>query len=92
MWPHRSFQSTLVPANQKLKAWNTVTWREDTHSDLSGRFTALRVRPAHRDYLATEMRPEEWLLIEWPEGEDEPASYSQAPWDIVRIATGSVRG
>ena len=74
------------------QAWNTVTWREGVNSDLSGRFTAFRVRPAHRDYLATEMRPEEWLLIEWPEGEDEPASYSQAPWDIVRIATGSVRG
>ena len=57
------------------QAWSTVTWREGTNSDLSGRFTALRVRPAHRDYLATEMRPEEWLLIEWPEGEDEPAKY-----------------
>ena len=57
------------------QAGNTVTWREGTNSDLSGRFTALRVRPAHRDYLGTEMRPEEWLLIEWPEGEDEPAKY-----------------
>ena len=56
-------------------AWSTVIWREGTNSDLSGRFTALRVRPAHRDYLATAMRPEEWLLIEWPEGEDEPAKY-----------------
>jgi len=33
----------------------------------------VRVRPAHRDYLGTDMRPEEWLLIEWPEGEAEPA-------------------
>jgi SRSO17 transposase len=57
------------------QAWNTVTWREGTNSELSGRFTALRVRPAHRDYLASEMRPEEWLLIEWPEGDDEPAKY-----------------
>jgi SRSO17 transposase len=63
------------------QAWSTVTWREGTNNELSGRFTALRVRPAHRDYLRPEMRPEEWLLIEWPEGEDEPAKYflSTAP-------------
>ena len=57
------------------QAWNTATWREGANGDLSGRFTALRVRPAHRNYLGTEMRLEEWLLIEWPEGEDEPAKY-----------------
>ena len=57
------------------QAWRTVTWREGTNDELSGRFTALRVRPAHRDYLQTEMRAEEWLLIEWPEGEKEPAKY-----------------
>ena len=57
------------------QAWSTVTWREGANNELSGRFTALRVRPAHRDYLAGEMRPEEWLLIEWPEGEAEPAKY-----------------
>lgn len=57
------------------QAWSTVTWREGANNELSGRFTALRVRPAHRDYLATKMRPEEWLLIEWPEGEAGPAKY-----------------
>jgi len=57
------------------QTWGTVTWREGTNTELSGRFTALRVRPAHRDYLATEMRAAEWLLIEWPEGDDEPAKY-----------------
>lgn len=35
----------------------------------------VRVRPAHRDYLGSEMRAEEWLLIEWPEGEAEPTKY-----------------
>jgi SRSO17 transposase len=63
------------------QAWQTVAWREGTNAELSGRFAALRVRPAHRDYLATEMRAEEWLLIEWPEGEKEPVKYflSTAP-------------
>ena len=35
----------------------------------------MRVRIAHRDYQFTQGRPEEWLLIEWPEGEDEPTKY-----------------
>ncbi|CAN5402116.1 hypothetical protein BH10PSE16_BH10PSE16_33400 [soil metagenome] len=53
-------------------AWRSVTWHERR---------ALRVRPAHRDYLQTEMRAEEWLLVEWPEGEKEPVKYflSTAP-------------
>jgi len=67
------------------QAWHTVTWREGTNNELCGRFTALRVRPAHRDYLQTEMRPEEWLLIEWPDGEAEPAKYflTTAPEDAT---------
>lgn len=35
----------------------------------------VRVRPVHWDYLRPEMRPEEWLLIEWPEDEAEPTKY-----------------
>src|SRR6516165_6796241 len=35
----------------------------------------MRVRPAHRDYWLAESRPEEWLLIEWPEGEQAPTKY-----------------
>ena len=63
------------------QAWQAVTWREGTNEALSGRFAALRVRPAHRDYLQTSMRAEEWLLVEWPEGEKEPVKYflSTAP-------------
>ncbi|MDP2024973.1 IS701 family transposase [Sulfuriferula sp.] len=57
------------------QAWRTVAWREGTDTELSSRFAAVRVRPAHRDYLRPEMRPEEWLLIEWPEAEAEPTKY-----------------
>ncbi len=66
-------------------AWRRVTWREGSNAELGGRFTALRVRPAHRDYLATEMRAQEWLLIEWPEGQAEPAKYflTTAPDDAT---------
>ena len=57
------------------QAWRTVTWREGTNTELSSRFAGVRVRCAHRDYLGTEMRAEEWLLIEWPEGQTEPTKY-----------------
>jgi SRSO17 transposase len=66
-------------------AWRTITWREGTAEWLSSRFARLRVRVAHRDYQLTDSRPEEWLLIEWPAGEDEPTKYwlSTLPEDIT---------
>jgi SRSO17 transposase len=33
------------------------------------------VRPAHEDFRLNEPRPEEWLVIEWPQDEDEPSKY-----------------
>lgn len=56
-------------------AWHTVTWREGTNTLLSSRFAAIRVRPAHRDTLLSEPRPEEWFMVEWPEDEAEPTKY-----------------
>jgi hypothetical protein len=35
----------------------------------------MRVRAAHRDDKLQEPRAEEWLLVEWPEGEAEPTKY-----------------
>ena len=74
-------------------AWKNITWREGRQHPLRSRFTALRVRPAHRDYWQAEPHPEEWLLIEWPKGEAEPAKYwiSNLPsetklMDLVRMA------
>jgi len=55
--------------------WRKVTWREGTRGELSSRFAAVRVRPAHRDTQRTEPWPEEWLLIEWPVGDAEPTKY-----------------
>ena len=53
----------------------TIKWREGTVEWLSSRFARVHVRSAHPNYNLTEARPEEWLLIEWPEGEDEPTKY-----------------
>jgi SRSO17 transposase len=56
-------------------AWQRVTWRGGTNGLLASRFAAVRVRPAHRDERRHEPRPEEWVLIEWPEGEAAPTKY-----------------
>ena len=42
------------------------------------------MRAAHRDEPLKQPRPEEWLLIEWPEDEAEPTKYwlSSLPEDI----------
>jgi SRSO17 transposase len=64
-----------VAAGLSKRAWRTVTWREGSQAALCSRFAALRVRPAHRDETRSEPWPEEWLLIEWPKGETEPAHY-----------------
>jgi SRSO17 transposase len=54
-------------------AWHTVKWREGTNERLASRFARVRVRtsPIRR----AKERAEETLLIEWPEGEDEPTKY-----------------
>ena len=57
------------------KAWKKLSWRQGEKRQLSSRFAALRLRPAHRDYEQHEAHPEQWLLIEWPPGEAEPAKY-----------------
>ena len=77
------------------RAWRTVTWREGSRAELTSRFAARRVRPAHRDTLRTEPWPEEWLLVEWPAGEAEPTKYwlsnlppATALKDLVQAAKG----
>ena len=66
------------------KAWRTIKWREGAADWLSSRFARMRVRVAHRHAPAGEKSEEEWLLIEWPEGEKEPTKYwlSTLPDDI----------
>jgi hypothetical protein len=64
------------------QAWRTVTWREGNRTALASRFAARRIRPAHRDIRRSEPWPEEWLLMEWPEGAEEPLRRPEAPVTI----------
>ena len=65
-------------------AWQTITWREGSNTVLTSRFARLRLRPAHDRRKGSDPAAEEWLMIEWPEGEAEPDHYwlSTLPVDI----------
>ena len=62
-------------AQARAQEFRRVTWREGTKGKLSSRFAAWRVRPAHRLSAGQEPLAACWLLVEWPEGEAEPAKY-----------------
>jgi SRSO17 transposase len=90
---HRPVSTKDVALALADSAWKVVTWREGTRNELQSRFAAVRLRPAHRDYLMPEPYPLEWLLIEWPKGEPEPTKYWLATLpeettlkELVRIA------
>jgi SRSO17 transposase len=81
---HRPISVKALAQELPRRAWKMIRWREGTKGAMSSRFAAVRVRPAHRDNLRTEPRPEEWLLIEWPSDATEPAKYwlSTVPDDV----------
>ena len=81
---HQPVQVKALALGLPAAAWQTITWREGSADWLSSRYARIRVRPAHRDEKRREPRAEEWLLIEWPEGEAEPTKYwlSTLPADI----------
>ncbi len=58
----------------RAKAWHTIEWREGTNDWLSSRFAHVRVHVASSHERPGKPR-KEWLLIEWPEGEDAPTKY-----------------
>src|SRR5215472_7262780 len=72
---HHPVSAKDVALSLPATAWKTVTWREGTRKNLRSRFAAVRLRPAHRDYLLPEPYAVEWLLIEWPKIESEPTKY-----------------
>jgi SRSO17 transposase len=65
-------------------AYQQVTWRDGTRrtqdnptGQMRSRFAALQVRPANRDIprASDGSLPLKTLLVEWPEGADEPSDY-----------------
>jgi SRSO17 transposase len=81
---HQPVQVKALALGLPPSAWETITWREGSADRLTSRYARVRVRPAHRDQRLEALRPEEWLLIEWPKDEAEPTKYwlSTLPEDI----------
>jgi SRSO17 transposase len=79
-----------------------VTWRHGTRTTknnpsaaMTSKFLAIKVRPANRDIprAADGTLPTRWLLVEWPDDEDEPTDYwlsnmddDTPPAELVRLA------
>jgi SRSO17 transposase len=55
-------------------AWRTIAWRDGSAARLSSRFARVRVGVGHNQ-LIPELLVQEWLLIEWPQGEPKPTKY-----------------
>ncbi len=72
---HRSDSVKNIAMALPDEAWNDITWRDGTNGSLDGRFSALRVRVAHRDHTRQTLRDEQWLLVEWPEDAPKPTRY-----------------
>jgi SRSO17 transposase len=77
-------------------AWKGATWREGIRGAFSSLLAAVRVRCAFRENQNVTSRPEEWLLIDWPRAEAQPARYwlstlpSDTPLpDLVKLAKHS---
>jgi SRSO17 transposase len=72
---HQPVSVKALAVELAADAWQQIHWREGSNTALTSRFARLRVRPAHDDTKRDEPAPEEWLLIEWPDGEAEPDHY-----------------
>ena len=72
---HQPVSAKALALELDASDWQQITWREGSNTPLSSRFARWRVRPAHDDDKRSEPAAEEWLLIEWPEGETEPDHY-----------------
>lgn len=82
---HQPISVSQVARTLPANSWRTVTWRQGVSGAMSSRFARVRVRAAHRD----QPRDDEWLIIEWAHGADEPAHYwfsnlpKNLPWKAM---------
>jgi SRSO17 transposase len=69
-WTARGLAKNLGP-----KAFRYTTWREGTRGLLKARFAVRRVVVGHGRGRPPENREPQWLLLEWRDGEPEPAHF-----------------
>jgi SRSO17 transposase len=64
-----------LAAGLDSEAFQTVAFRDTDGQQLTSRFAFVRVIAAHPVDRDRQAPREEWLIVEWPEGHDEPADY-----------------
>jgi SRSO17 transposase len=77
--PQSRLSAKALALSLPKHAWRTITWREGTNKVLRSRFARVRVYTSPT--RGRRGRPEETLLIEWPEGETQPTKYWLATVD-----------
>ena len=84
----------LASKLEKKGKFQRFTWRTGSRGELSARFAMRRVTPCGEQHHELDERSTVWLLIEWRDGEADPANYyfsSLAPDTsldaLVRITT-----
>jgi SRSO17 transposase len=75
----RRNEPDLISAKEVVRAlpedaWHAIRWREGSADWLSSRFARVRVRVGYNGAIPGQVA-EEWLLIEWPEGETKLSKY-----------------
>lgn len=72
----------------KREGFRRCTWRKGTKVDLSARFALRRVIVADDKSAPPSLREPLWFLVEWRDGEPQPANYflSSLPADTTRKA------
>ena len=71
----RSRSRTLALRPAASSAWRTIAWREGTANGCPRALPACVCGRRIATTSSPSRAPKEWLLIEWPEGEDEPTKY-----------------
>jgi SRSO17 transposase len=71
--PDRRVSAKQLALSLPNHAWRTITWRDGSAAPQRSRFARVQVRTAPSTGAAA--RPQETLLIEWPDGETAPTKY-----------------
>ncbi len=72
---HQPVTVNALAAELADDAFTSVRLWRGRHEAVQVRAAALRVRPAHKANAGLPPGPEQWLIVEWPDGNEEPFHY-----------------